>query len=96
MTIKGKSEKIANKITKKRFSVLQVCKTITFIAFVVSFVITQYIIQEQRNQVEMLRDYNTILENRNQTCFNKWADLTEQGKLIQTLEIVEGPLLNLD
>jgi len=89
MTVKGKSEKIAGKITKKRFSVLQVCKSIIYITAIVSFVIGYYTIRNQSAQIEMSKGIN-------EDCIADWKALTERGKIIQTIEWTEDQPLNLD
>lgn len=84
-----KGEKLATKLTKSRFSVLQICKAITFLAVIASLIMTYYIITEQRTQAELAQDLITHLEGENEKCRQDWKALTERGQIIQTIEFVE-------
>ena len=84
-----KAEKLSNKITKKRYSVLQICKAITTIAVIASLILSYYLINKLESQVKTAQSYITALEGRNEDCLARWKDLSERGKIIQTVELVE-------
>lgn len=84
-----KAEKLSSKITKKRYSVVQICKAVTTIAVIASLIMSYYLIDKYESQAETAESYITTLEGRNEDCLARWKELSERGKIIQTIELVE-------
>ena len=77
-------------LTKSRFSIIGICKTITVLGIVANVVLFYYTIEKQKGEIESLRGYNTTLEGQNEECFNRWKELEERGEVIYTIKYKEA------